>query len=571
VRRRYPTLAIPLIAAALACGSLAVALVAAQSEPEPVALARVDVRSETDIASLKATGVTLFGRLVTPAGEMLLVGARLAQVEAIAAEDLAVVVLDDDTAGRHYYVAHRMPGRARPLWADFGDLLYEDQTQALLRMSPDMAGKLADSGVELRAIILDPKPFPAEGGPTFALAAVTADSLIQEIIDKVDSLAVYTLTGDLSGEWEVTIGGSPYTIVTRHTYSGEPIEKATDYAGEYLEALGLSVEYHQWGGAGYPNVIAELPGDVNPDSIFIICGHIDDMPSGDVAPGADDNASGSVAVLLAAEILSGYHWPYTVRFAIWTGEEQGLWGSYYYAQRSYGLGEEIIAVLNLDMIAYNSSGSSRDIDLHADSGMPSTLDLAQLFVDVVDAYGLGLIPEIIPNGTSASDHASFWDYGYTAILGIEDFGDFNPRYHTTGDQLQYLDMSYYVEFVKASLATFAHMSGGPLPASGIAGWDPGDPDVFEGAPLIAVRPNPAMASALIRYEISHESEVVLGIYDAGGRLVKVLRDGNHRPGAYEALWDGENAEGLKCSPGVYYANLKTDRGKSQTQKLVLLK
>jgi len=111
------------------------------------------------------------------------------------------------------------------------------------------------------------------------------------------------------------------------------------------------------------------------------------------------------------------------------------------------------------MIAWNSAGSNPDIDLHATSSIPETLVLAQLFADVVDAYNLNLIPSINPNGTGASDHASFWQYGYTAILGIEDGGDFNPYYHTTNDNLDNLqDLPYYTDFVKASVATFAHMS-----------------------------------------------------------------------------------------------------------------
>jgi hypothetical protein len=207
------------------------------------------------------------------------------------------------------------------------------------------------------------------------------------------------------------------------------------------------------------------------------------MPSSGLAPGADDNASGSVATLLAADILTQYRWSCTLRFAFWTGEEQGLLGSAAYAQRSYSEGENILGYLNLDMIGWNTIGSSPDIDLHADqSGVPASMQLAQLFADVVDAYNLSLIPQINPNGTGASDHASFWDYGYTSILGIEDFGDFNPRYHTSDDKLQYLDMDYYTDFVKASIATFAHMSGCLIP-SGIGYLDGTVTAAGSGAPL----------------------------------------------------------------------------------------
>ncbi len=93
------------------------------------------------------------------------------------------------------------------------------------------------------------------------------------------------------------------------------------YVGQHMEELGLGVEYHQWGGVTYPNVIGEIPGLVNPKNIYIIGAHIDDVQG---APGADDNASGLVATLLAVDILSQHDWGFTLRFAFWTGEELGL-------------------------------------------------------------------------------------------------------------------------------------------------------------------------------------------------------------------------------------------------------
>jgi Zn-dependent M28 family amino/carboxypeptidase len=110
-----------------------------------------------------------------------------------------------------------------------------------------------------------------------------------------------------------------------------------------MTAEGL-MEHHIWDDATNPNVIGEIAGLTNPDDIYIIGGHLDDVSG---TPGADDNASGSVATMIAAELLSQYQWSCTVRFAFWTGEEYGLLGSAAYAQRSYNLGENILGYLNL--------------------------------------------------------------------------------------------------------------------------------------------------------------------------------------------------------------------------------
>ena len=113
----------------------------------------------------------------------------------------------------------------------------------------------------------------------------------------------------------------------------------------------------------------------------------------------------------------------------------------------------------MDMIGYNSDDSPI-IELHTRPGNTGDQAIATLFSDVITAYNIDLAPEIIPSGISASDHYYFWDYGYPAILAIEDytdFEDFTPHWHTTGDLLSTLDIYYFTNFVKAAVGTFAHM------------------------------------------------------------------------------------------------------------------
>jgi hypothetical protein len=303
---------------------------------------------------------------------------------------------------------------------------------------------------------------PAASDVQQAVTVVPAPQ-VQAMIDQVDGEPLVEYIGDLSGEWPVLIGGDPYTITTRYTYSGEPIQKSVEFVGQHLEALGLEVEYHSWQPGLPPNVIGEQQGETRPDDIFLLSAHLDSTASGSpmvLAPGADDNASGVAAVLLAADILSQYEGDCTLRFALWTGEEQGRLGSQSYAERASIAGERIGGVLNLDMIGWDAI-EGPDIDLHANQSVAGSTELAQLFAGVVEAYDLRLVPEIVTNGSGASDHASFWQYGYTAILGIEDYfpsrHDFNPNYHTGQDRLDALDLQYLVEYAKAAIATFAHM------------------------------------------------------------------------------------------------------------------
>ncbi|HNB54569.1 MAG TPA: M28 family peptidase, partial [Anaerolineales bacterium] len=359
-------------------------------------LIQVFTPTSADLSRFEATGLPAFARLTGTTGAYLLTGAGPEALPALDQTGLRYVLLDADLTGQ-YYAATLMPKQPMPQWETFGTVLLDDGVQRLMQMTPEQAITLAQTGVKLRALTLTPKPLTATHAVSFP-SVVDPDPTVQTIIDQITTAGIENYTGGLSGEWPVTIGGSPYTIATRNTYTGTPIQKATQYIGEHLAALGLDVTYDQWGGSTYPNVIGELPGQTNPDDIYIIGAHLDDMPSGALAPGADDNGSGSVATLLAADLFTQYNWGCTLRFAFWTGEEQGLLGSAAYAQDAYNAGENILGYINLDMIAWNTAASTPDIDLHADSSLPATVTLAQLYADVIDAYNLNLVPQVITNG-----------------------------------------------------------------------------------------------------------------------------------------------------------------------------
>ena len=260
-----------------------------------------------------------------------------------------------------------------------------------------------------------------------------------------------------------------------------------------------------------PNVIGEIPGLNQPERIFIIGAHLDDVTG---TPGADDNASGSVATLIAADILTQYNWDCTLRFAFWTGEEQGLLGSDAYAQRSYNLGENIEGYLNLDMIAYNTIGSSsrHRFDLQPQHAAYPRPGPAVFGCDQRLRHRPGSRATHSPS-SGGSDHSSFWDYGYTAILAIEDQDDFNPYYHGSADTPAHTDLGYFTDFIKASIGTFAHM-GCLLPATGNLIGTVSD---AEGAPIAsaqvqAYRTPTQMWETITNPDGSYALELVSGTY-----------------------------------------------------------
>jgi hypothetical protein len=116
------------------------------------------------------------------------------------------------------------------------------------------------------------------------------------------------------------------------------------------------------------NVIATLKGtDPNDDRIFIISGHLDNMRSsvmdrtGD-APGANDDGSGTSAVIECARIMSKHSFPATIIFVAVSGEEQGLLGSTFMANKAKSENWNVAAVLNNDIMGSNNSNETNIVN-----------------------------------------------------------------------------------------------------------------------------------------------------------------------------------------------------------------
>ena len=116
------------------------------------------------------------------------------------------------------------------------------------------------------------------------------------------------------------------------------------------------------------NVLATLKGtDPNDKRVFLISGHIDSRRSNEMdrekdSPGANDDGSGSAAVLECARVMSSHGFPATIIFQIVSGEEQGLLGAQFMAKKAKKENLDIEAVLNNDIMGSNNSSETNIID-----------------------------------------------------------------------------------------------------------------------------------------------------------------------------------------------------------------
>ncbi len=429
---------------------------------DATALVRLDLATADELAPLARMGLPIVVQIGTAQeGFVIAALADARQQQELSELGYSLSVLDAAPQGANYYLLYALPQDLRQAEA-VAPLLIVEGRQALLRATAEQVAQLERLG--LGVTLLTPHSISVAPQREAALlpTSIAPSPVIQGMINQLTSDTLYDYVAKLSGEQSVLVNGEPYTILTRYTPTGQPMQKATRFVYEHFQALGLPVSYHYYNLPGWNlekrNVYAQQTGAGQPNRIYLLTAHLDSYSQDpmNLAPGADDNASGSAAVMAIANILSQYRFDCTLRYILFTGEEQGLRGSTAYASAVTSLGENIQGVLNLDMIGYNTPGTPTTIELHTRPGNAGSA-IATLFADVIAAYNIDLTPRILNDGLSFSDHSPFWDRGYPAILAIEDWDDHTPDYHRTTDRLSTLHMSYYTRFARAALATFAHM------------------------------------------------------------------------------------------------------------------
>ena len=361
----------------------------------------------------------------------------------------------------------RVPGGG-PATPAAGQGVYDDGVQRVIAASAAEAAALVDQGFAVARLPAAPLRWPAApAAPGLHAQDTGYDPLIAGLVSRIESNRLIALMRRLTGQEPEVASGNVVTLATRHTSSGSPIQAATDYACEHLQSLGYSTRFRPWSSGR--NIEATLPGSVTSNEIVVLVAHLDDMPSGSLAPGADDNGSGTASVLMAAEILRQYTFERTLRFLLVTGEEQGLLGSSAYAAAAAATGDQIVAVLNLDMVAWDSNNDGI-MDVYTRStgnpGYSNDLAVAVAFTNAAARYAmpLALVPRIFADSSMwASDHSSFWNAGYPAVLVIEAdhsdaYRDFNAYYHSTADTLDHVNVGFFTSIARASIAAAAQLA-----------------------------------------------------------------------------------------------------------------
>lgn len=423
---------------------------------EPELLLRVERQTRQDLEHLLEAGLPVVHEL----NPCLLVEGSAEHLALLEQMGYAATVLDSEPRSWDYRVVGLRPDSDLEAVESVGTIIHREENWVLLRTAP---------GTELGPLwaartFVGPvghEPLSAPRGPDHPRARGaegtdgTADPLVQQIVDEVSDTQIMSYWQDLANNPPT---GSRYS-------RGDGCVDAAAYCHDLYGSLGIPAEYQNWNVDHAPNVIGTRLGALHPERVYMAIAHLDDLPSSGLAPGADDNGSGSVWVLEAARAMQCQAFRNTIKFLNATGEEQGLLGAEAYADDAEARGENILGVINMDMPGWEGNGSPDPEDLDLDYNGPSE-DLALRFVDAASTYSTGLaVNAIYCPSLTASDHAAFWAKGWDAIIGITDnegycgqSGNY-PHYHTSDDTIANCgDPAFFYSVVRTSVATLAELA-----------------------------------------------------------------------------------------------------------------
>ena len=255
------------------------------------------------------------------------------------------------------------------------------------------------------------------------------------------------------------------------------------------------------------NIVATLPGTDPSGRIVVVSGHYDSRATNPLdatspAPGADDDASGTAAVLELARVMSPYHFGATIIFLAVAGEEQGLNGSTHWAKVAKDAQANIEAMLDNDIIGSSRSEEGQidrnSVRLFAQGVPPTTTpddgliallkaggendtpprELARAIREISLAYVPTMHVRVIYRADRylrGGDHLPFLERGYPAARFTEPAEDFRRQHQDVreengvhlGDIPDHVDYAYAADVTRVNAAALAVLARAPAPPTGV--------------------------------------------------------------------------------------------------------
>jgi hypothetical protein len=251
----------------------------------------------------------------------------------------------------------------------------------------------------------------------------------------------------------------------RHTKSSYIHQVAASIKDQLIQFgySDQSIFYHEYRVQNYDlkNVVCIKRGES--DKTILLCAHYDTILDADLeditsrAQGADDNASGVSALLEIARIMLNINTEYTIQFVFFSGEEQGMWGSKYYAQKVKDENLDLMLVVNMDMCG--ETGFLKDdkttyIDIDEGNVHSSNNEPSKTFGEKMEQNGKDYTDlDIEFDPIALSDYMPFEAREYVCIGGYDGSAvKHNSHYHSITDVSSNLNMTFLESVIKMVLS-----------------------------------------------------------------------------------------------------------------------
>ncbi len=414
-------------------------------------LINLHLKTADDFDQANSAGVTVYHKFENS----VLVEFEKSKLGDLCRIGLKYEIVDENPWTAEYFF---VTSRGEPVKANldsYGQILLKDSKWQVLKTTSGMAAELRS--MRYTVIPIRRQPLPLRYRPPVELTKpdYQYSSGIDSLLNLISQDSLYT--------WDLRL----QNFNTRYAYS-DSLVKARDWLYNKFASFGIDSLWlhHYYYDSDQWNVVATVPGTVQPDRVIVVGGHYDSVvyQSGTNpyvwAPGADDDGSGTVATLEMARIIAKHPLPITVMFVPFDQEEQGLIGSNYFAHYLHDHHINLELMINADMIGH-SVDSDTDVMIYADA---SAMDYVNVMSSMANTY-TSLRP-VYGGQETGSDNYSFFEMGYSAVCALE--GDFNySGWHTNYDVVDSLNFPYMRDVVKMCLGTLLLAANSPSPVSGL--------------------------------------------------------------------------------------------------------
>lgn len=265
-------------------------------------------------------------------------------------------------------------------------------------------------------------------------------------------------------------------IGARHPLLYSKLKDAANYIeSSFIQSpLTISRQNYEIDGRTFTNIIAERIGTNNSDDIFIIGAHYDTVEE---SPGADDNATGIAALLEMVRLFGDFQSQRSYRFVAFTLEEPPYYGtsgmgSQVYSRYCQEQNDKIMFMTSLEMLGYfvNKKNSQSYPQPQLMSKHPHKGNFISVVGEETDRSLVKKVSHTLKkhtaipvemlvahravHGVNLSDHASFWQAGYRAIMVTDTAFYRNPHYHKSDDTIDTIHFNKFSDLVYGLAGTF---------------------------------------------------------------------------------------------------------------------